>query len=247
MSVRSRVLTGLVVVALSVAGCSGDDSPDETTTSAPSTTTAAGPSTTGREATCDEVPLPADAADLAEAAADVDGDEVSDRLRSYRTPGDGWHLQVELGAGGGASTPVATFVETTIVVLGGGDVDGDDAEEVWAQTGSGASAVIVGLARFWDCELTQVSFATGQAAEFPVGGTVGNAAGLACRGRLDPTSDLTAYTATNVGEDRYEVTAVEYALDGTVLRETAREVTTVSVTDEVFARANGFSCGNVGI
>lgn len=175
----------------------------------------------------------------------MDGDGAQDVLRSYRLGADEWHLRVELAAGGAEELPIPTFGDGAIVVLGGADVDGDGGDEVWAQTGSGASAAIVGLARLADCTLQRVTFAGGDPVEFPVGGSVGNAAGLECEAHIDPASDLTAYTATNTGEVSYEVTATEYTLEGTVLVKGASEVSTATMGDEAFDRATTFACDDL--
>lgn len=243
-----RTLAALLVLGLGMTGCGGDDEPDASTstsaTEAPSTSSS---SSTTSAATCDPIGLPDGAANIAEAAGDVDGDGADDDLLSYRLGTDDWRLRVELAAGGAADVVIPSFGDGAIAVLGGADVDGDGDDEVWAQTGSGASAAIIGLARFTDCKLERVTFAGGDPAEFPVGGSVGNAAGLDCEGHGDPTADLTGYTATNTGEGTYEVTATEYALEGTVLTQGASAVTTATLGDEAFARATSFSCDDLSL
>lgn len=244
-----RTLAALLVLALGVTGCGGDDDDSDASTStsateAPSTSSS---SSTTPAAVCDPIGLSDGAANVAEATGDIDGDGADDGLLSYRLGADEWHLRVELAAGGAADVVIPTFGAGAIAVLGGADVDGDGGDEVWAQTGSGASATIIGLARFTDCELERVTFAGGDPAEFPVGGSVGNTAGLECEAHGDPTADLTGYTATNTGEDTYEVTATEYALDGTVLVQGASRVSTATVGDEAFARATTFSCDDLSL
>lgn len=241
-----RAVAAMLVLALGTAGCGDDDAPD----ASPSTSATEAPSTSSATSTtpgpaCDPLALPDGAANITDAAGDVDGDGAQDVLRSYRLGVDDWHLRAELAAGGAEELAVPTFGDGAIVVLGGADVDGDGGDEVWAQTGSGASATIVGLARFTNCTLERVTFVGGDPAEFPVGGSVGNAAGLGCEAHIDPASDLTAYTATNTGEVSYEVTATDYALKGSVLVQGASEVSTATMGDEAFARATTFACDDL--
>lgn len=242
-----RALAPLLLLALGTAGCGGDDPADTSPSTSTSAASTSSSSSRPPDPGCDPIVLPAEAANIAEALGDVDGDRADDELRSYQLGADEWHLQVELEAGGGADVVIPTFGDGSVVVLGGADVDGDAADELWARTGSGASATILGLARLVSCQLVRITFASGDPAELPVGGSVGTASGLSCDAHLDPASDLTAYTATNTGEATYEVTATEYALDGTVLIQGASEVTTATVGDEAFARATTFACGNLSL
>ena len=238
-------LAALVVLA----ACGGDD--DEPTATRRSTTTSATATddtttTSAPTPSCPEVVEPADATDRATVTGDVDGDQRADELISYRDGSGAWHLQVRLGAGGGAGLAVPSPGDTSVQVLGGADVDGDGAAELWARTGAGASAAIVGLARLTDCRLERITFATREPAEFPVGGTVGTAAGLQCRAG-SAGSVLTSYTATNMGDDRYEVVAQEWKLDGTTLVSGTSTTTTVAATDGLLGRASSFSCGDLAL
>lgn len=243
-----RALAPLLLLALGAAACGGDDAPDAAT----STSTSEAPATSSSSTTepapaCDPISLPDGASNITVAAGDTDGDGADDELRSYRLGADDWHLQVELGGGGGADLAIRTYGDDAVVLLGGADVDGDGADEVWARTGSGASATILGVARFVGCQLVRVTFASGDPAELPVGGSVGTASGVSCDGDGDPASDLTAYTATNTGDDQYEVTAIEYELDATVLVQGASEVTTASSGDDTFTRATAFACDDLSL
>lgn len=234
------------VAALSLAACGSDDAAPASTTSSSTTrpappTTAAPTTTTPR---CPEVDTPAAATSVSDADGDVDGDGQTDRLHSYRLDPE-WHLQVELAAGGGADVVVETFGAGAVAVLGGADVNGDGRQEVWARTGSGASAAIVGSFVFADCTLTRTTFEGGGVADFAVGGSVGSAAGAECRARVDPTAHLTSYSAhTGDGRD-YEVTATELALTGSVFAPRGTSTATVSVDDPAFARATRFECGDL--
>jgi hypothetical protein len=130
-------------------------------------------------------------------------------------------------------------------IIGLADVDGDGNDELWATTGAGASASIIGLARRDGCELTRVLFETGEPAAFPVGGSVGSAAGVACETTIDPTAHLAAFTLSSIDGEEYEITTVEYALEGDTLVERANDGATVHADDPDFGRYNGFACGDL--
>lgn len=236
----SRLAAALAVAALVMAGCGDDDDAAPSTTTEATTTTAEPTTTTAPAPSCPAVTVPDDAEELTELEGDADGDGGADTLRSYRV-GEAWHLQVELAAGGGADLAVPTF-GGGVGLVGGADVDGDGADEVWARTGSGASATIVGLAKLVGCELPRVTFATGELAELPVGGSVGTTSGVEC------TADgLTAYTATLTEGSTYEVVATTYALEETTLMEQGTDTTTVEATDEEFLRYTTFTCGDLNM
>lgn len=233
----------LAALALLSAACGGDDESAATTTSGPAPTTS-GTTSTAAAPACPEDPIPDGSTSLSETEADVDGDGDPDTVSSHLVDDEVWHLQVALTAGGSANLALSVLGSESVAVLGGADVDGDGPEEIWATTGAGASATIIGLARFADCSLTQVTFEAGTPAEFPIGGSVGTASGLECAaspGGDDP--DLTAYTATNTGDDQYDLQAIGYVLDGDVLLRGETSSTSISNQDPEFLRATGFSCG----
>jgi hypothetical protein len=246
---RLAIVGGIVLAAIGACGGDGEDATERasTTSTEAMTTTApsAGDPTTTVPA-CPDVEIPADATDLVEVGADVDGDSQVDALRSYRL-GEGWHLQVELHGGGGADLAMDTLGGAGVEVLGGADVDGDGADEVWARTGSGASATIVGSARFTGCTLVRVTLPAGEPADFPVGGSVGTAAGLGCEAAADPAGHLSTYTATNTGERDYSIQVVEHVLEGTVLRELGRRTEQATIGDDLFVRATTFRCGDLSL
>lgn len=245
-----RGAVALAVVVLAVAAGCGDDGDDgaaqrgasttstRSATSETTTTSSPGPA-------CTELDEPA-GREMASAPGDVDGDRRADELISYRDAAGAWHLHVALAVGGGADLLVPTVGDASVQVLGGADVDGDGTDELWARTGAGASAAIVGLARLVDCSLVQVTFAGGEPAEFAVGGTVGTAAGLRCHAGPG-ASVLTSYTATHTGDDRYEVTSLEWIIDGPTLVAGPTATTTVVVTDPLMAWASSFSCGALAL
>lgn len=237
-----RALVALALVA--ALGACGDDDDGDTaaaTTAPPTTTTTEATTTTTAPPACPSVAVPDGAQEVTELDGDADGDGADDELRTYRVAEE-WHLQVELAAEGGADLVVPSF-GGTVGVVGGADLDGDGTDEVWARTGSGASATIVGLARLVDCELVRVTFATGDLAELPVGGSVGTTAGLAC----DDGSGVTAFTATLTEGTSYDVAATSYRLEGTQLVEAGTEATTADATDESFLRYASFDCGDLSL
>lgn len=250
-----RLSVWLLAAATLLASCGKSDvdgpGPTTTTTSQASTTTdptdTSGPTSSIATVACAEHPVSEEAADVESETADLDGDGVDDTIRSYRLGEAEWHLNVALARGGGADLVVATYDGSVVSVLGGADVDGDGADELWARTGQGASATIIGLARLVGCDLVRVTAPGGEPAELPVGGSVGTASGVECDAQADPTADLTTYTATNMGDDRYEVRATEHALDGTMLVDRGTHTSQATIGDSTFGRATSFSCDDLSL
>jgi hypothetical protein len=232
----------VLCLALAVVGCSddGDDDAAPTTTTAATTTTSTEGTTTTQVPACPAVSVPPDAQEVTELDGDADGDGTDDELRTYRM-GEEWHLQVELAAEGGADLVLPSF-GGGVGLMGGADIDGDGVHEVWARTGSGASATIVGAARMAGCALERLTFATGELAELPVGGSVGTTSGVECR-----DDALVTFTATLTEGETYEVVATTYALDGSTLTEQGQEALQVEATDPEFVRYTSFSCGDLAL
>lgn len=236
------LLAALLVAAGGLAGCGddGDDDAVSTTTTEAATTTTEPPTTTAQAPACPPVSVPVEAQEVTELPGDADGDGTDDELRTYLV-GDEWHLQVELAADGGADLALPSF-GGGVGLVGGADVDGDGVDEVWARTGSGASATIVGIAKMTDCVLERVVFATGELAELPIGGSVGTTSGLECR-----DGGLVTFTATLREGDTYEVLATTFSLDGSTLSEQGQETLQVDATDPDFVRYASFSCGDLSL
>lgn len=234
---------GMVTVAAALLGaCSDgdDDAASSGTTTEATTTTTEATTTTSPAPACPAVGVPDAAEEVTELDGDADGDGSGDELRTYRV-GEEWHLQVELAADGGADLVLPSF-GGGVGLVGGADVDGDGADEVWARTGSGASATIVGLATLVGCALVRVTFPTSELAELPIGGSVGTASGLVCGDAV-----VTTYTATYTGGSTYEVAATTYGLEGTSLVERGTDTTTVEATDPEFMRYTTFNCGDLSL
>ncbi len=247
---QRHALAVAVAATVLLAGACGDDDaarPPTTTagrTSEPDGASPSPTSTPGPRPTCPSVRAPEPYDDAV--VADLDGDGVPDEVGSVEQPGE-LIVSVELAAGGGAVIALPTFRSEGVALVGPADVDDDGAAEVWVRTGSGASAVILGLVRFADCQLVQVTFADGSPAEVPVGGSVGTSAGVSCETGVIPTADVTTYLASNVGEETYDVTATEHALDGAVLTQLGTTTTTVSTSDPGFGRYVGFECDGLAL
>jgi hypothetical protein len=248
-AVTAAIVVLGVVLVLARQGDDEQAAPTTSTTTTSSTvasttsSTATASTPTSAASGCNTVGVPDDAADRVDLVGDVDGDDAADQLHSYRL-GDVWHLQVELAAGGGADLPIDSFGDA-VRLVGPFDLDGDGADEVWAHTGSGASAEILGIVRFADCALAQVGFAEGSPAELPVGGSVGSAAGVACS--PGDGADLVIYAASSADGSSYDLVASSYTLEGHLLVAAGEERSTVGADSAEFARATSFSCGTLSL
>ena len=236
-------ILALAALAVLAAACGGSDDQSAVTTTRPAATSSTASTTTAPA--CDTAPDPSGGISQSKLDADVDGDGRADAVGLFLVGDAEWHLHVTLAATGTADVTLSVLGSDSVSVLGGADVDGDGAEEIWATIGAGASATIIGLARFADCALTQVTFAGGRPAEFPIGGSVGTASGLECSAGANGGTDLTAYTASNSGEGQYDVEATGYALDGSVLTRTETSTSSVRTSEAAFQRATGFACGSL--
>lgn len=253
-----RALRAALPVLLLLAACGGDGDDDDaepaestTTTTAPDEPgTTAGPTPSSAASPCPAVPPLPDSTAVDE-PVDLDGDGAPDALRSA-SPGGALVVQVELAAGGGAVVELPVFGIDGPGVVGPADVDGDGTDELWVRTGAGASASILGLVDLAGCDFLQVTFADGRPAELPVGGTVGTAAGIACEavaldGAADPATQVTAFLASRQADDSYEVTATEYALDGTTLRELRQSTAPVAASSPDLPRYGSFGCDDLSL
>lgn len=131
------------------------------------------------------------------------------------------------------------------VLLGPADVDGDGTPELFAHTGTGASATIIGLAVQEGCTLTRVELPSGAPADFPVGGTVGASSGLACEASIDEDAHLSAHALLSLDGEQFELTTTEYALEGNVLVNKAERLRTIPSDDPGLGRYGGFVCGDL--
>jgi hypothetical protein len=235
-----RVLATIAAVVL-LAACSGDDNERSTTTERSTSTSTSSPSSTSSTAErCDAIEPPASPQDEQSASADVDGDASPDAITTYRTgtpDAPQWHMLVELTAGGGAETIVQGDGQSPVNVIGGADIDGNASAEIWAKVAFGASAEIVGLYRFAECEVSAVQL-NGAPASFPVGGSVGNTSGVECA-----DGKVVALSASTSDGETYETTKTSYALADGTLTLSGAETGTVKASDlAAFAPYTAFRC-----
>ena len=159
------------------------------------------------------MPLPESTLLFAPVGGDFDGDGNGDELFTYQAGADNWRVRVVFADGGGAD---ATITEAEDLApprpIGGFDIDGDGAEEVFLVVGSGASAAEIGFYDVANCVATRIT-AGGVSAVFAVGSSVGAISGLLCPG--DGTIQRTF--AQYVAENEYEGGFAPYRLDGAVL------------------------------
>lgn len=186
-----------MLLAVVGAACGDSDDDGAPTTSAPATTTTEAPTTTTVAPTTTRPPgldcprlrrgIPAGAVGESRARGDFDGNGTPDRLTVYGTgdasqPGP-WHVLLDAGEGlTFTADPLIEDQTAGASAIGGFDIDGDRLDEAFVKVGQGASAAVVGLFTIVDCTLREVTLAGVGPAQFPVGASVGNQSGLACRG-----------------------------------------------------------------
>jgi hypothetical protein len=243
-----RTLLLAVLAAGLLTACGGDDDPlvtgttttSEATTTTASTTTTVATTTTAPPA-CPAVEPVAGASDVVEYPADVDGDGAPDRVRTERTDpaAEEWLLTVELAAGGGSQEEIPGDGIAAVTIIGGHDLDGDGADELWVRVGAGAYATILGLFRLDGCDLERLT-------DVPIGSSLGSAIGAECGGTV-PGAVLTTYGGNRDPADdlAFEITTTEYALEGDELVAVREETTSVPADDPDFQRYISFRCGDL--
>jgi hypothetical protein len=235
----ARRMFVIIAAAALVAACSSDSKARSTTTERSTTTSTSATSTSTTIERCGPVDPPAAPQDEQQATGDVDGDGSPDSITTYRTGAADkpeWHMLVEVTAGGGAETIVQGDGQSPVNVIGGADLDGDGAAEIWAKVGAGASAEIVGLFRFAGCEVSAVQL-NGGPASFPVGGSVGNTAGVDCA-----DGKVIALAASSSDGETYETTKTSYGLADGTLTLSGTETGTAKANDPGFAAFTSFRC-----
>jgi hypothetical protein len=225
-----------------------------TAPSGPSSVGAGGASGPARPGSCPSPgPLPAGVANRSAIRADLDGDGAADDVVAFavRSPagaGD-WRIRVSFAAGGGTESVLAEDPAPGVVrVLGsaalGGTEQAPGPVTLFAWTGSGASARIVGLFRVAGCALAPLTSADGQPAAFMVGGSVGHQEGLRCA-VVGGRSALVEVLSEPVGPS-YRVTRLPYVPTGTAIA----PVGPATVTDEAQPPAEAgrvVGCGDVPV
>ncbi len=157
---------------------------------------------------------PADATDVTEVAADVDGDGRDDRVVGYRRRDGARRVGVELAAGGSAAVDAGEAGLDGPVPLRvlGGTALGGDGETVLAVTSAGASVVVVGLFQFVECSLATVTFPSGQTVALPVGGAITHGNGVTCAG-----GELVTLSAMSSDGQSFATEDTAYRVDGNTL------------------------------
>jgi hypothetical protein len=214
-----------MVMAVLASGCQpGADDTDAASSSsstvpaptpAPPSTTA--PATDVGSCPGDDPFPPADARDVSEVSADVDGDGQDDRVLSYRDAGGTGQVAVGVAAGGSAVDAGDAGGPEPLYVLGGVALGGDG-ETVLAATGAGPPVSVGGLFQFVECAITAVLLETGQPVEVPVGGTVTQGDGIECTGGAGSVL-LVRLRATSADGETFTTDDVSYQIDGNTLLE----------------------------
>jgi len=196
--------------------------PAATTTTAAATTTTTTSTTTTTTTTTTTVsptvcpiapPLPAGTVTFASVGGDFDGDGATDSLLTYQAGPDDWRVRIVFADGGGADSAVADGEDFAPPrPIGGFDIDGDGAEEVFLTVGAGASTVHIGFYEVASCVASRITEG-GVAAVFPIGASIGNTSGVDCPGDGSINRNFAQYIA----DDIYEGGFAPYLLEGSVL------------------------------
>jgi hypothetical protein len=232
-------LVALGVLALGpLVACTGgtDNAKPTTTTSSPSSTSSSTTSTSAPRSRCGALAAPSGATQSMTELADVDGDGSDDELTTYVAAGS-WHLRVDRAV----ELSLGTVGAESKRIIGGADVDADGKDEIWVQTGSGASSAILGLFRYRDCTITSVTLG-GAPAELAVGASVANTSGVECT-----ASRVRTLAGSSDDGVTYAVTETSYALEGDELTSRGAKTATVTSDDPEFARISSFHCGDLAM
>jgi hypothetical protein len=166
--------------------------------------------------------MPADAAESASKAIDVDADGAPDVVRTYSVgaapvAGD-WHLRVELATGQGVDIALPDDPAPAAAAVLGGTYIGSDVDPgpggmrpaIFVKTGAGASTSIISLFRLDECTLVTIGGGT----PFPVGASATHSESLRCEG-VAGTSLLVFHQVQLSGDGvTYEVIDTGYTRDG---------------------------------
>jgi hypothetical protein len=248
--------------ALGLAAC-GDDEDDTATTDGSTASTTESTTSSTTEASTTSAPTteapttapPTSAADCvgtaegataeSSATGDVDGDGSGDTLEVLHDGAGTWYLQMTLGSGGSSYTELPTAGGAGgKEMIGAADIDEDGKEEIFVQTGSGASAAVIGVFTVeGGCDIAAVTL-DGAPAEFAVGASVGNTSGLQCS-NVPEAGSIIAFSGTSTDGETYTVSHSELELAGTVLTEVDSGSGTAGYGDELYTAASTFHCDDV--
>ena len=119
-------------------------------------------------------------------------------------------------------------------VLGRRDLDADGVDELFAQTGSGASTDVIAVFSVEDCQAVQLTMG-GSPAEFPVGAAVLHIDGLQVR-----TDTLVVYSGTSTDGQAFDVTGRTLRLDSGALTEIGSDRDTAQLGDHLYRLASTY-------
>jgi hypothetical protein len=256
---RASLLLASLALPFALAAC-GDDEDDaatgdsstseaSTTSSAPETTAPPTAPTTASTAPPTSAPecaasIPEPASAESSATGDVDGDGQDDTLEVVHDAEGGWWLRVTLGSGDVTALALTTDNVGGAEMIGAADVDGDGKEELFAQTGAGASTATIGLFTLDGCAIAPITF-DGAPTQFPVGASVGATSGLQCSNDPEAPASIFAYAGASSDGESYDVTWAELELEGTVLTQVNEGSGTAGYGDELYVAASTFHCDDV--
>ena len=223
----------LVVPALLATACTGSSggSPAAPPTTSPTPVVAAA-SPSPAAASPSAVALAKEAA-----PGDVDGDGRADEVTVTTTA-----LSVTLSAGGTVSAPLVDADVPKPVVSGLHDLDRDGRNEVWVETGRGASTSFVQAFRYDGQSLQELTFEGGHI-RFGIGGSVTHGDGFRCTAN----GQLLVSTAESDDGTSYRVRNVTYRVSGfTLVRLVETLATASSMEDPRVRAAYQVDCGSVG-
>lgn len=248
-----------LMLGMTACGDDDDEATGDSTTSEDTTSTSAETTTSvsTTEAPTTEAPTtapPTSAADCVGAAegataessatGDVDGDGTDDTLEVLHDGAGTWFLQVTLGSGGSTVMELTTDGVGGAEMIGAADIDEDGKEELFVQTGAGASAAIIGIFTVQGgCDLEAVTF-DGAPAAFPVGASIGATSGLQCSNAPEPPG-IFAFAGASSDGQTYDVTTAELQLSGTLLTQVGETTGTANYGDELYTAASTFHCDDV--
>lgn len=202
-------------------------------------------------------PLKGDPVSQQTTFTDFDGDGRADLVTIYlvkqSTTSDEWRIRVDTAAGESLDSQLSVEVGSAVgaAPLGGTDIDGDGAnQELFSAIGTGASVVIVVIHTRDGCDIVQTSV-DNTPVTFPVGGSVGNVAGIECRdndknGLNDTVVAWTGEADFNPPSGDYILKGVEYRLVGSLLVQVDTLTTTANIAEADFIYSQ-LSCGAVNL
>lgn len=191
---------------------------------------------------------PLTSGDETTAAVDIDGDGEAEVVRMNRYGPcrelTSWRLSVD-GAERDLSESFGFVGPTLPTVMGGVDLDGDGAEEIWSHTGWDAMSARFGLFTYRDGILDYIRFENGQPAEWSVADHPKYPRGVACQPTDGGGSTVVSYSTdrNKPGGEPMEVSVRTYLLDGPVLRLDSALTVPDNDSTKVYWK---LTCGTVG-